>query len=53
MYFLRLRDLRVTIINIEIMANPDNIAPMTKYGGKIVECHPGKTDTAKSMLTIE
>ena len=29
------------------------MAPATKYGGKIVACHPGSTDTAKSKLTIE
>ena len=35
------------------MANPENKAPKTKYGGKIVVCHPGITDVAKSILTIE
>jgi hypothetical protein len=28
------------------------MAPATKYGGKIVVCHPGMTDVAKSKLTI-
>ena len=28
------------------------MAPATKYGGKIVACQPGSTDTAKSKLTI-
>tara|TARA_B100001123_G_C14338384_1_gene641998 strand:+ start:186 stop:506 length:321 start_codon:yes stop_codon:yes gene_type:complete len=35
------------------MAKPENNAPKTKYGGKIVVCHPGKTAVAKSVLTIE
>ena len=29
------------------------MAPATKYGGKIVACQPGSTDTAKSKLTTE
>src|SRR5215471_3238046 len=29
------------------------MAPATKYGGKIVVCHPGIKDVAKSMLTTE
>src|SRR6218665_1234593 len=35
------------------MANPENTAPATKYGGKIVVCHPGITEVAKSNDTIE
>src|SRR5215470_8494896 len=27
------------------------MAPATKYGGKIVVCHPGRMETAKSKLT--
>ena len=34
------------------MANPEKIAPATKYGGKIVVCQPGTTEVAKSKLTI-
>src|SRR5687768_8834215 len=34
------------------MANPEKIAPATKYGGKIVVCQPGTTDVAKSMDTM-
>ena len=34
------------------MANPENIAPATKYGGNIVVCHPGMTDVAKSNDTM-
>src|SRR5690606_20145673 len=34
------------------MAKPEKIAPATKYGGKIVVCHPGITEVAKSMDTI-
>ena len=37
---------------VDTIPNPENIAPATKYGGKIVVCHPGITDTAKSKLTI-
>jgi hypothetical protein len=29
------------------------MAPATKYGGKIVVCHPGIIDTAKSKDTTE
>ena len=35
------------------IAKPENIAPATKYGGKIVVCHPGITEVAKSIDTIE
>ena len=41
------------IIKVNTIANPEKIAPATKYGGKIVVCHPGITDVAKSMDTIE
>ena len=34
------------------MANPEKIAPATKYGGNMVVCHPGITDVAKSMDTM-
>ena len=34
------------------MANPEKIAPATKYGGKMVVCQPGITDVAKSNDTI-
>ena len=34
------------------MANPEKIAPATKYGGKMVVCHPGTIDVAKSKDTI-
>src|SRR5581483_225729 len=33
------------------MAKPEKIAPATKYGGKIVECHPGRMAIVKSKLT--
>jgi hypothetical protein len=33
------------------MAIPEKIAPATKYGGKIVECQPGRIETAKSHDT--
>ncbi|MNV97432.1 hypothetical protein D3C71_1925520 [compost metagenome] len=34
------------------IAKPEKIAPATKYGGKIVVCHPGITEVAKSKDTI-
>ncbi len=40
------------IKTVETIPNPEKIAPATKYGGKIVVCHPGITETAKSKLTI-
>ena len=35
------------------MAKQEKTAPETKYGGKIVVCHPGITEVAKSKDTIE
>ena len=35
------------------MAKPEKTAPATKYGGKMVVCHPGITDVAKSKDTME
>ena len=32
---------RAGIASVTTMANPEKIAPATKYGGKIVVCHPG------------
>src|ERR1700712_2430979 len=40
------------IISVCTMANPLNIAPATKYGGKIVVCQPGITEVAKSKDTM-
>jgi hypothetical protein len=37
---------------VNTMAKPEKIAPATKYGGKIVVCHPGMIEVAKSMDTI-
>ena len=34
------------------MAKPEKIAPATKYGGKIVVCHPGTKEVAKSIDTM-
>src|SRR5690606_5107128 len=34
------------------IAKPEKIAPATKYGGRIVVCHPGITEVAKSKDTI-
>jgi hypothetical protein len=49
---LQMQSLRVIIIKVNTIAKPENIAPATKYGGKIVVCHPGITDVAKSKLTM-
>ena len=35
------------------IAKPEKMAPITKNGGKIVACHSGTIDTAKSNDTIE
>ena len=41
------------IINkVFTIANPENTAPATKYGGNIVVCHPGITEVAKSKDTM-
>ena len=42
----------MTIIHVNTITNPEKIAPATKYGGKIVVCHPGITEVAKSNDTI-
>ena len=43
------------IINNKVctIAKPENTAPATKYGGKMVVCQPGITEVAKSKDTIE
>src|SRR5262245_36786210 len=41
----------MTIVNT--MPRPEKIAPATKYGGKIVACHPGVSAIAKSKDTTE
>ena len=40
------------IIKVRTIPKPEKIAPATKYGGKIVVCHPGTCETAKSKETI-
>jgi hypothetical protein len=35
------------------MASPERRAPATKKGGKMVECQPGTSETAKSQDTME
>ena len=37
---------------VNTMAKPENTAPATKYGGKVVVCQPGMADVAKSKLTM-
>jgi hypothetical protein len=49
----RRKAVRQITMSVTTMAKPEKIAPATKYGGKIVVCHPGSTDTAKSIETIE
>ena len=39
--------------SVSTIAKPPKIAPATKYGGKIVACHPGSCEVAKSKLTTE
>ena len=39
--------------NVKTIANPAKTAPATKYGGKMVVCHPGMIPTAKSKETME
>jgi hypothetical protein len=46
-------DSRAGISSSSTIANPPKTAPATKYGGKIVVCHPGRTEVAKSNDTIE
>ena len=43
------RQTNMTVITIE---KPEKTAPATKYGGKMVVCHPGMTEVAKSKETI-
>jgi hypothetical protein len=43
---------RATSISVITMANPEKIAPATKYGGNMVVCHPGITEVAKSKDTM-
>src|ERR1044071_6244532 len=38
---------------VNAMPMPEKIAPATKYGGKIVACHPGTNAIAKSNDTTE
>jgi hypothetical protein len=45
--------LRQITISVSTIANPEKIAPATKYGGKIVVCQPGRMETAKSIETTE
>jgi hypothetical protein len=44
--------LREGTAKVKTIANPEKIAPATKYGGKMVVCHPGITETAKSKDTM-
>ena len=40
------------ISRVFTIANPENTAPATKYGGKMVVCQPGTIEVAKSKDTI-
>ena len=44
---------RSGIMIVITRATPLKIAPATKYGAKIVECHPGTIERAKSHETTE
>jgi len=44
---------RAIVIRVITIAKPEKIAPATKYGGKIVVCHPGSCEVAKSKETTE
>ena len=46
------RNSRAGSIQVKTIAKPEKTAPATKYGGKIVVCQPGSTDTAKSNDTM-
>ncbi len=46
-----LKTVRAMRRTVSTIAKPLKIAPATKYGGKIVVCHPGSTDVAKSIET--
>src|SRR5690348_12833153 len=52
MYSWRPSTFLVITIRVCTIAKPEKIAPATKYGGKMVVCHPGITEVAKSKLTI-
>src|SRR4029078_2893578 len=49
---LRPRKRRAGTIQVMTIAQRENTAPATKYGGKIVVGQPGMTDVAKSKDTI-
>src|SRR5690554_1123541 len=51
-YSSKLTTFLMIINKVFTMANPEKTAPATKYGGKIVVCHPGITDVAKSNDTM-
>src|SRR5690554_3441469 len=50
MYSSKLTTLRMIINSVFTIANPEKIAPATKYGGRIVVCHPGITDVASQTI---
>src|SRR6478609_10804740 len=52
MYASRLETFLMMISKVFTIANPEKTAPATKYGGRIVVCHPGITEVAKSIDTI-
>ena len=48
-----LKTARAMSRSVITIAKPENTAPATKYGGKIVVCQPGSTEVAKSKDTTE
>src|SRR5512144_2875635 len=53
MISVRPNALRQITMSVTTIANPEKIAPATKYGGKIVACQPGVSAIAKSNDTTE
>src|SRR6476660_3534201 len=50
---LRPNHFRIGMMIVKTIPMPEKIAPATKYGGKIVVCHPGVSAIAKSNDTTE
>ena len=44
---------RMGMTSVRTIARPEWMAPATKYGAKIVVCHPGRLAIAKSHDTTE
>src|SRR4029078_11704497 len=53
MMCFKLNRWRAGMSSVNTIANPEKIAPATKYGGKIVVCQPGSCEVANSNDTTE